>query len=406
MKDHESHRKGLTCNVSDEASPTSQRLTTVLCVFGTRPEAIKMAPVVTELKKNTSITTRVCVTAQHREMLDQVLDQFNIVPDSDLDLMTPGQSLNDLTAEILISMPKVFDVLRPDIVIVHGDTTTAFATALAAFNQRIPIAHVEAGLRTRNLQSPWPEELNRTAIAKLADLHFAPTIEAKTNLLTDGVPENSIHVTGNTIVDALLAMRNQISSDKVFAAQFIEQFPFLSSSGDLVLITGHRRENLGARLENVCIAISELAKRFPNNAFVYPVHLNPNVLLPVSKILAGLPNVHLVKPVDYLTMVCLMDRATLIMTDSGGIQEEAPSFHVPVLVTRDCTERPEAVRAGTARLVGASVTKIVESATELLTSADARQQMVSNGNPFGDGTAAVQIAAAVIAWATARHAST
>lgn len=397
--------KPFPTNMSDKSQPVWRDSTTVLCVFGTRPEAIKMAPVVTELKKNASLVTRVCVTAQHRQMLDQVLDLFHIVPDSDLNLMSPGQTLNDLTAEILISMPKAFDALRPDIVIVQGDTTTAFATALAAFNRRIPVAHVEAGLRTGDLQSPWPEELNRTVISKLADLHFAPTIDARNNLLADGVPEHSIHVTGNTIVDALDAATDRVNGDRNLAANCQQLFPFLPTAGDLVLITGHRRENFGVRLENVCIAISQLAKRFPNDTFVYPVHLNPNVLLPVRKTLAGLPNVHLVDPVDYLTMVYLMGRATLIVTDSGGIQEEAPSFHVPVLVTRDCTERPEAVRAGTARLVGADVTTIVQAASELLTSAEARGRMTSTGNPFGDGTAARQIAAAVDAWANARHAA-
>lgn len=363
----------------------------VMVVFGTRPEAIKMAPLVTELRQRDGLETIVVVTAQHRQMLDQVLDLFNIVPDEDLDLMSEGQTLPALTARIVQGMSEVIGRHKPDRILVHGDTTTTFATALAAFYQRIPVGHVEAGLRTGNLYSPWPEEANRRLAGILADLHFAPTEQAAANLQAEQVLPSTIHVTGNTVIDALLATVQRIDTDHELEASLSSRFPFLDDNKRLLLVTGHRRENFGTGFEQICTALAELAGR-GDVQVVYPVHLNPMVQEPVNRLLGHLPGVHLVPPQDYLPFVYLMRRAYLIITDSGGIQEEAPSLGKPVLVMRDTTERPEAVAAGTVRLVGTDTARIVCEAARLLDSSSAYQQMAQATNPFGDGKAARRIA--------------
>lgn len=363
----------------------------ILTVFGTRPEAIKMAPLVNTLKAEESIDSRVCVTAQHRQMLDQVLDLFQIEPDYDLNIMKPGQTLAGITSEILLGMSGVFEQFLPDLVLVHGDTTTTLATALAAYYHRIPVGHVEAGLRTGHIYSPWPEEANRKLTGALAGLHFAPTTRSHQNLLAEGVAADSVTVTGNTVIDALLWVKHKFESDGEVQKKMETEFPFLSSYRRMVLITGHRRENFGQGFERICNAIAELAKRFPETDFVYPVHLNPNVREPVNRTLSNLSNVYLVEPADYLPFVYLMTRAHLILTDSGGIQEEAPSLGKPVLVMRDTTERPEAVEAGTVRLVGTDSEKIIEGVSELLTNDSAYKQMSVAHNPYGDGAASKRI---------------
>jgi UDP-N-acetylglucosamine 2-epimerase (non-hydrolysing) len=366
----------------------------VMVVFGTRPEAIKMAPVVSALQQQPGISTLVTVTAQHRQMLDQVLDLFGIVPDDDLDIMQPGQTLAGLTARILQGMADLIDRHKPDLVLVHGDTSTTLATSLAAFYNRVAVGHVEAGLRTGNMYSPWPEEANRRLTAPLASLHFAPTEQSKRNLLAENTPEASIYVTGNTVIDALLAVVARIDADPALANQLAAQFPFLDPSKRLILITGHRRENFGRGFEQICHAIREIAER-GDTQLVYPVHLNPNVQEPVKRILSGVSNVHLIEPLDYLPFVYLMSRCYLIITDSGGVQEEAPSLGKPVLVMRDTTERPEAVEAGTVRLVGTDVAQIVQQTTLLLDDTDAYQAMARAHNPYGDGAAARRISDAI-----------
>ena len=363
----------------------------VLLVFGTRPEAIKMAPLVKALKADEYFDARVCVTAQHRQMLDQVLDLFEIKPEFDLDLMKPNQDLTDITSGVLQGLKSVFAQWKPDVVLVHGDTSTTLAASLAAFYQRIDVGHVEAGLRTGNLYSPWPEEANRKLTGVLARWHFSPTTVSKENLLRENVSESAIHVTGNTVIDALLQVRQKIVENQTLQQAFQKQFAFLEANKRLVLVTGHRRENFGGGFERICEALAQLAKVFPDVNIVYPVHLNPNVQEPVNRLLAGITNVHLIEPLDYLPFVYLMDRSTIILTDSGGIQEEAPSLGKPVLVLRDTTERPEAVAAGTVRLTGTDVDRIVSEASLLLSDTAAYEAMAFSHNPYGDGLACARI---------------
>lgn len=361
----------------------------ILTIFGTRPEAIKMAPVVKALKERAdAVDTRVCVTAQHREMLDQVLSLFGIDPDWDLDLMAPGQDLTDLTSRVLPALRRVLEEWRPDIVLVQGDTTTAFAAALAAFYARLDIGHVEAGLRTGNRYSPWPEEINRRLAGALATHHFAPTERARHNLLAEGTPDDRIWVTGNTVIDALLQVAEIARGEA--ARELSEDFAFLNSSRRLIVVTGHRRENFGQGFESICRALRRIAER-EDVEIVYPVHLNPNVQKPVRSILDGVSNIHLIEPLDYLPFVGLLDRAYLILTDSGGIQEEAPSLGKPVLVMRDTTERPEAVDAGTVVLVGTEEERMVSETLRLLEDERHYESMARAHNPYGDGRAAQRI---------------
>lgn len=363
----------------------------VLLVFGTRPEAIKMAPLVHALINDSRFATKVCVTGQHREMLDQVLELFEITPDYDLNIMRPGQSLNDVTTAILLGMKPVLESFKPDIVLVHGDTATTFAASLAAYYQQIPVGHVEAGLRTGNIYSPWPEEGNRRLTGALATLHFAPTATSKQNLLNEGVSADSIHVTGNTVIDALLDVVDKLEGNEVLQAEFAAKFSFLQSDKKLILVTGHRRENFGGGFERICQALVNTAKNHPDIEVVYPVHLNPNVREPVNRLLQGINNVHLIEPLDYLPFVYLMNRAHIILTDSGGIQEEAPSLGKPVLVMRDTTERPEAVEAGTVKLVGTQISSIVQSLNVLLSDSGVYTGMSRAHNPYGDGMACEHI---------------
>jgi len=363
----------------------------VMTVFGTRPEAIKMAPLVKALAADPAIDSRVCVTAQHRQMLDQVMDLFDIQPDFDLNIMKPSQTLSSITSEILVGMEPVFAAFKPDLVLVHGDTSTTLCTTLAAYYQRVPVAHIEAGLRTHNLNSPWPEEGNRKMTGALACMHFAPTNQSRSNLLREGVEDSAIHVTGNTVIDALLSVKARLETDTGMAAEMAKRFPYLRQDARLILITGHRRENFGDGFERICAAIAELANEFPEDDFLYPVHMNPNVREPVGRLLGGLHNVHLIEPQDYLPFVYLMTRAHLILTDSGGIQEEAPSLGKPVLVMRDTTERPEAVEAGTVKLVGTKTRQIVEGVRMLLNDCAEYESMAFAHNPYGDGNACSRI---------------
>lgn len=349
-----------------------------------------MAPVVRALSQAKQWEVKVCVTAQHRQMLDQVLDLFNIKPDFDLNLMKPGQDLTDITSNVLIGMRDVFNQWKPDLVFVHGDTTTAMAASLAAFYAKIPVAHVEAGLRTNNIYSPWPEEMNRRMVGRIASLHFAPTETARTNLLAEGCADKSIFVTGNTVIDALLNVVERINTDATLNQQLSERFAFLQEDKRLILVTGHRRENFGQGFEDICKALRKIAER-DDVEIVYPVHLNPNVQEPVRRILGDCPHIHLIEPLYYLPFVFLMNRAHLLLTDSGGIQEEAPSLGKPVLVMRDTTERPEAVKAGTVRLVGTDVSRIVSVTIELLDDMQKYQRMSQAHNPYGDGRAAQRI---------------
>lgn len=367
----------------------------ILLVFGTRPEAIKMAPVVKTLRADSAFEIKVCVTAQHREMLDQVLTLFDIKPDFDLNLMKPGQDLYDITSGVLLGLKSVLLQWRPDAVLVHGDTSTTFAASLAAFYQRIPVGHVEAGLRTGNLYSPWPEEANRKLTTALAQWHFAPTPTSRANLLKEGVAASSIHVTGNTVIDALLQVREKIVSSLPMRQQFDRAFSFLDASRRLVLVTGHRRENFGDGFERICQALARIAREQADVQLVYPVHLNPQVQEPVKRLLGTIENVYLIEPQDYLPFVYLMDKSTLILTDSGGIQEEAPSLGKPVLVMRDTTERPEAVDAGTVKLVGTDAQKIASEAGTLLNDPQAYNAMAFAHNPYGDGRACERIAQAL-----------
>lgn len=363
----------------------------ILSVFGTRPEAIKMAPVVKALAEDPSFDAKVCVTAQHRQMLDQVLELFAIQPDFDLDLMKADQTLGDITGNVLHGMEGIFAQWQPDMVLVHGDTTTTLAAALSSYYAKVPVGHVEAGLRTGDKYSPWPEEMNRHLAGALADVHFSPTEKARENLLHEGIAPESIHVTGNTVIDALLTVEERIRSDADLRGRLERHFPFLDPQKYLVLVTGHRRENFGSGFENICQAIATLARR-DDVQVVYPVHLNPHVQEPVRRILSDLSNVFLLKPQDYLSFVYLMHRYTLVLTDSGGIQEEAPSLGKPVLVMRDTTERPEALEAGTALLVGTDRARIVREVSRLLDAPEAYRTMAEAHNPYGDGTAARRIA--------------
>ncbi|EOC1289550.1 UDP-N-acetylglucosamine 2-epimerase (non-hydrolyzing) [Cronobacter muytjensii] len=363
----------------------------VLTVFGTRPEAIKMAPLVHALAQDPAFDTRVCVTAQHREMLDQVLHLFSIVPDYDLNIMKPGQGLTEITCRILEGLKPILTEFRPDVVLVHGDTTTTIATSLAAFYQRIPVGHVEAGLRTGELYSPWPEEANRTLTGHLAMYHFAPTELSRQNLLRENIPDARIFVTGNTVIDALIAVRDRVMADEPLRLRLETQYPFLDGDKKMILVTGHRRESFGEGFEQICRALADIAAQNRDVQIVYPVHLNPNVTEPVNRILGHVENVVLIEPQEYLPFVWLMNHAWLILTDSGGIQEEAPSLGKPVLVMRDTTERPEAVEAGTVRLVGTDTRRIVDEVTRLLHDEAAYQAMSHAHNPYGDGQACERI---------------
>jgi UDP-N-acetylglucosamine 2-epimerase (non-hydrolysing) len=362
----------------------------ILIVFGTRPEAIKMAPVVTALQQSKTVQVKVCVTAQHRQMLDQVLDLFEITPDFDLNIMQHGQDLTDITANILFGLREILAQNSFDMVLVHGDTTTSFAASLAAFYQKIPVGHVEAGLRTGDIYAPFPEEMNRRLTGRIANFHFAPTDGARMNLLDEGISEKNIYVTGNTVIDALLQVANRLTNDVTLRTEFDKQFEFIDPNKRLILVTGHRRENFGEGFENICHALVNIATR-NDVQIVYPVHLNPNVQEPVNRILKGISNVYLIAPLDYLPFVYLMNRSTLLITDSGGVQEEAPSLGKPVLVMRDTTERPEAVDAGTVILVGTDKQKIISETNRLLDDSVAYKIMSQAHNPYGDGLAAQRI---------------
>lgn len=363
----------------------------VLTVFGTRPEAIKMAPLVHALAADERFEAKVCVTAQHREMLDQVLELFEITPDYDLNLMKAGQTLNEVTARILLELKPVLQEFKPEVVLVHGDTATTFAASLAAYYEQISVGHVEAGLRTGNIYSPWPEEANRKLTGALTKYHFAPTETSKDNLLKENYIPEHISVTGNTVIDALLMVKDKIETDADLKATLAAQFPYLDEKKKLILVTGHRRESFGGGFERICKALAETAQQHPDVQILYPMHLNPNVREPVNRILSGIDNIMLIEPQQYLPFIYLMDRANVILTDSGGIQEEAPSLGKPVLVMRDTTERPEAVSAGTVKLVGTDVEKIVSNLNELLTDESAYQAMSYAHNPYGDGKACERI---------------
>lgn len=365
-------------------------VTKILTVFGTRPEAIKMVPVVEELKKIDSIESRVCVTAQHREMLDGVLNIFNIKPEYDLDLMKKNQDLTDVTMSVLAGMRNVLKDFKPNWVLVHGDTTTTFAASLAAYYEKISVGHVEAGLRTRNIYSPWPEEGNRKLVSPIANIHFAPTENAKQNLLREGVSQNIILVTGNTVIDSLLKTVKKIEENDELQNFLSKKFEFIDRTKKIILVTGHRRENFGVGFENICNALDKLSKN-SDVQIIYPVHLNPNVREPVNRIIGNNDKIHLVEPMDYLEFVYLMKISTLILTDSGGIQEEAPALGKPVLVMRDNTERPEAVNAGTAILIGTNADNIFENTMRLLKDGAVYKKMSTAINPFGDGNAAKKI---------------
>ncbi|WP_225442138.1 non-hydrolyzing UDP-N-acetylglucosamine 2-epimerase [Shewanella sp. WPAGA9] len=359
----------------------------VLLVFGTRPEAIKMSPLAKLLAQHPSFEVRVCVTGQHREMLDQVLGLFNITPDYDLNLMKSQQSLEWLTSAIIEGTSHVINDFQPQLVLVHGDTTTSFAAALAAFYKKVDVGHVEAGLRTGDLQSPWPEEANRKLTATLAKHHFAPTQTAANNLLAEGHQPDNIHITGNTVIDALLQTVAS-NHEKGFQPTALTELLNSVSYQKVILVTGHRRENFGTGFENICLALQKIATTYPNVAIIYPVHLNPQVQAPVNQYLGNIDNVHLIAPQDYPSFVYLMDRADIILTDSGGVQEEAPALHKPVLVLRDKTERIEALEAGTVNLVGTDTDRIVNAVTTLL---DQQEQNTKPSNPYGDGQACQRI---------------
>ena len=376
-----------------------------MLVFGTRPEAIKMAPLVKEFQKNPEhFQTIVCVTGQHRQMLDQVLELFEITPDYDLDIMKAGQDLYDVTSRVLVGMRDVLKEAQPDVVLVHGDTTTSTAAALATFYQQIPVGHVEAGLRTHNIYSPWPEEMNRQLTGRIATYHFAPTPLSRENLLSEGVQEATISVTGNTVIDALYWVVNKVKSDNALGHQLQQMLMNagydvnrLQGERRLVLITGHRRENFGDGFINMCTAIRDLTQKYPHVDFVYPMHLNPNVRKPIHEVfgedLSNLGNMFFIEPLEYLSFVYLMEKADIVLTDSGGIQEEAPGLGKPVLVMRDTTERPEALDAGTVKLVGTDYNKILTEVSILLDNEDAYKAMSHAVNPYGDGLACGRIVA-------------
>lgn len=354
----------------------------VLFVFGTRPEAIKMAPVIKKFyEKNGIVETKICVTAQHREMLDNVLGVFDIKPDYDLDIMKENQDLFDITAAIITGMKQVLSECRPDLVFVHGDTSTTFCASLAAYYSQIPVAHIEAGLRTGNIYSPFPEEVNRLLTGRIASWHFAPTESARGNLMAEGTASDRIFVTGNTVIDALL----RISAESETDSCPIDGYEITDRK--IILVTGHRRESFGEGFENICLAIRELSGKYPDTDIVYPVHLNPNVQRPVNSMLSGVKNIHLIKPLDYRPFIRLMKASHIILTDSGGIQEEAPSLNKPVVVMRDVTERHEAVSAGTAVLAGSGRERIVSSVSELMENHDRYKSVASSANPYGSGNA-------------------
>lgn len=366
----------------------------VISVFGTRPEAIKMAPVVKALDDCPGIDSRLAVTAQHREMLDQVLQLFKIAPDYDLDLMRPGQGLSEITTGVLTGLKPVLTEIEPDLVLVHGDTTTTLAASLAAYYQRIPVGHVEAGLRTGNIYSPWPEEINRKVAGAITRLHFAPTERARQSLLAENVADAHIHVTGNTVIDALLEVVEKLRADQAQSAALDQEFG-IDPAKRLVLVTGHRRESFGAGFQRICDSLATLARR-EDVQIIYPVHLNPNVMGPVENRLGALDNVKLIPPQDYLPFVHLMQRANIILTDSGGVQEEAPSLGKPVIVMRETTERPEAVEAGTVKLVGTDIDLIISEVSTLLDQPAAYERMSRAHNPYGDGHAAARIRDAIL----------
>ena len=380
----------------------------IMLVFGTRPEAIKMAPLVKEFQKNTKdFKTLVCVTGQHREMLDQVLHIFSIKPDYDLNIMKQGQDLYDVTSRVLLGMRDVLQKVKPDVVLVHGDTTTSTAAALAAFYQQIPVGHVEAGLRTHNIYSPWPEEMNRQITGRIATYHFAPTSLSKQNLLAENIKEETVTVTGNTVIDALYMVVDKIKNDKELDAELEDTLKTsgydikrLKNGKKLVLITGHRRENFGDGFMSMCRAIQTLTKRYPDVDFVYPMHLNPNVRKPIHEIwgedLSNLCNMFFIEPLEYLSFVYLMEKSSIVLTDSGGIQEEAPGLGKPVLVMRDTTERPEALKAGTVKLVGTDYDKIVTEVSSLLDNQTYYDEMSKAVNPYGDGKACERIVGLLI----------
>ena len=371
----------------------------ILLVFGTRPEAIKMAPLVKALQKDTEhFETRVCVTAQHRQMLDQVLEVFGITPEYDLNIMAPNQDLYDITAKVLLGLREVLKDFRPDTVLVHGDTTTSMAASLAAFYMQIPVGHVEAGWRTYNMLSPWPEEMNRQVTDRICTYYFAPTEQSRANLLQENVDAKKIFITGNTVIDALLMAVDIISTTagvKEKMAKELQEKGYTVGDREYILVTGHRRENFGDGFLHICKAIKELAALHPEMDIVYPVHLNPNVQKPVYELLSGLSNVYLISPLDYLPFIYAMQHSTLLLTDSGGVQEEAPSLGKPVLVMRDTTERPEAVEAGTVKLVGTNAEAIVSNVTALLLDKEMYKRMSETHNPYGDGQACERIIAAL-----------
>ena len=371
----------------------------ILLVFGTRPEAIKMAPLVKAFQKDTEhFETRVCVTAQHRQMLDQVLEVFGITPEYDLNIMAPNQDLYDITAKVLMGLREVLKDFRPDTVLVHGDTTTSMAASLAAFYMQIPVGHVEAGLRTYNMLSPWPEEMNRQVTDRICTYYFAPTEQSKKNLLQENIDEKKIFITGNTVIDALLMAVDIISSTSGMEEKIAKEFQekgYTVGNREYILVTGHRRENFGEGFLHICKAIKELAALHPDMDIVYPVHLNPNVQKPVYELLSGVDNVYLISPLDYLPFIYAMQHSTLLLPDSGGVQEEAPSLGKPVLVMRDTTERPEAVEAGTVKLVGTDAEAIVSNVTALLQDKEMYKRMSETHNPYGDGQACERIMAAL-----------
>lgn len=373
-----------------------------MLVFGTRPEAIKMAPLVKEFQKNNNFETQICVTGQHRQMLDQVLELFKIKPNYDLNIMKAGQDLYDVTSQVIIGMRDILKTAKPDIVLVHGDTTTSTAAALAAFYQQIPVAHVEAGLRTHNIYSPWPEEMNRQITGRIATYHFSPTELSKSNLLKENINSKNIIITGNTVIDALFYVIEKIKTDNTLSedlyrslAQCGYDTKRLSDGRKLILITGHRRENFGDGFISMCKAIKSLAQKYPHVDFVYPMHLNPNVRKPIHEVfgknLLELSNMFFIEPLEYFDFIYLMEKATIVLTDSGGIQEEAPSLGKPVLVMRDTTERPEAVEAGTVKLVGTNYDTIINNVSELLENEKSYLQMSQSTNPYGDGNACKRI---------------
>lgn len=374
----------------------------VMLVFGTRPEAIKMAPLVKEFQKDNNIETQVCVTGQHRQMLDQVLELFKIKPNYDLNIMKAGQDLYDVTSQVIIGMRDILKTAKPDIVLVHGDTTTSTATALAAFYQQIPVAHVEAGLRTHNIYSPWPEEMNRQITGRIATYHFSPTELSKANLVKENIDSKNIIITGNTVIDALFYVIKKIKADNTLSENLYQNLvqcgydtQRLNNGRQLILITGHRRENFGDGFIHMCKAIKSLVQKYPNVDFVYPMHLNPNVRKPIHEVfgenLSELSNMFFIEPLEYFSFIYLMEKATIILTDSGGIQEEAPSLGKPVLVMRDTTERPEAVEAGTVKLVGTNYDTIINSVSDLLDNEKSYLQMSQSTNPYGDGKACERI---------------